>query len=96
MDPITRIVIRHEKTTTGYSELIARVDVSGELVLDGCDAGASVEETTGDWDYEYWVTVSPLFKDTVLLHLIKERFNSVHEMSEWLGSLGIPSKFMSY
>lgn len=96
MEPITRLIIRHEKTTSGYSELIARIDSSGALVLDGCDAGVSIEDATGDWDYEYWITVSPLFKDSVLLHLIKERFNSVNEMNEWLESLGIPRKFMSY
>ena len=96
MDPITRVVIRHEKIATGYSELIAKIDTSGELVLDGCDAGASVEDETGDWDYEYWITVPALFKDTILLHLIKDHFNSVHEMKTWLESLGIPCNFTSY
>lgn len=30
----------------------------GALRLSGVDSGPSVERTYGDWDYEYWATIS--------------------------------------
>jgi hypothetical protein len=33
-----------------------------------------VERMRGDWDYEYSVTVPATWKDTALLHLVKNRF----------------------
>lgn len=92
----TELLIRHEKFDDGYSELLVRIDPDGDLVLDGCDAGELARETFGDWDYEYWLTVPAEWKNTLLLHLVKERFSSVHDMQEWLEKREIPSKFTSY
>lgn len=92
----TELLIRHEKFDDGYRELLVRIDSDGDLVLDGCDAGELARETFGDWDYEYWLTVPAEWKDTLLLHLVKERFSSVHDMQEWLEKREIPGKFTSY
>lgn len=92
----TELLIRHEKFDDGYSELLVRIGPGGELVLDGCDAGEDVRQHFGDWDYEYWLTIPAESKDTLLLHLVKERFSSVHDMQEWLEKREIPGKFTSY
>ena len=39
------------------STLTAGFNDEGELVLEGYDIGAFVEEVWGDSDYEYWLTV---------------------------------------
>ena len=35
-------------------------------------------------------------KPSIMLHLIKDRFSSVHEIEKWLDQLEIPSEFSSY
>lgn len=90
------LLIRRETFDDGYSELFVRISPDGELVLDGCDAGERARETFGDWDFEYWLTVSQEWKDTVLLYLVKERFTSAHDMETWLEERKISGKFTSY
>lgn len=96
MKPITQLEIRDEKARGGYSTLLAKIDDHGALVLEGCDAGKDMEKFFGDGDFEYWLTIPAEFKDTVLLHLIKERFTSAHDMRAWLEQKGIPCEFTSY
>ena len=96
MKPIKKIIIKYIKYKDGYSDLFAEISEKGDLVVDGCDAGELVEEMFGDWDYEYWLTIPEKFKDTIMLHLIKDRFSSVHEIEKWLDQLEIPSEFSSY
>lgn len=94
--PTTELVIRYEKQEDGYSELLVKINENGDLVLDGCDAGEEVRRSFGDWDYEYWLTVPNAFKETLLLHLVKDRFTSVNDMRSWLNERGIPSEFTSF
>lgn len=69
---------------------------NGDLVLEGCDNGETVREFWGDFDYEYWITIKADYKDTVLLHLIKEKFDSETAFKKWLDEKNIPWDFMSY
>ena len=96
MKPINEIRIRYEETDDGYSDLRAKINESGDLVLDGCDAGSEIERRFGDWDYEYWLTIPKEYRNTVLLHLIKDRFSSVHDLEVWLKERSIPAEFNSY
>ena len=73
-----------------------RIEGPGDLVLDGADAGPAVEEFWGDWDYEYSLTVPAAWKDTVLLHLMKERFTETTPFQEWCEARGIPAEFFSW
>ena len=96
-----KVQIRYERFERGYSELAAYIDAKGALVLDGCDAGGSVKSFSGDWDYEYTLTVPAAHRDRVLLQLVKEKVlsdekASVHTFKEWLQALGIASTFWSY
>ena len=96
MEPINKLIIRDDKTSDGYSEIIAKIDDHGNLVLEGVDGGKDVDKFFGDSDYEYWLTVPKDFKDTALLYLIKERFPSVHDLKSWLEEKQIPCNYTSY
>jgi hypothetical protein len=96
-----KVQIRYERFERGYRELAAYVDAGGALVLDGCDAGDDVRRWSGDWDYEYTLTVPAAHRDRVLLQLVKEKVlsddkASVHTFKEWLQAHNIESTFWSY
>lgn len=80
----------------GKSYLDAIINESGDLVLEGCDNGDYVKQVWGDFDYEYWVTVKSDYKNTVLLHLIQQNFDSETKFQEWLKEKDIPFEFNSY
>ena len=96
-----KVQIRYERFERGYRELEAYVDAKGALVLDGCDAGDDVKRWSGDWDFEYMLTVPAAHRDRVLLQLVKEKVLSddkvsVHTFKAWLQAHGIESTFWSY
>jgi hypothetical protein len=97
-NPVYRsLVIRREKFAEGgYSELLVKIDDNGDLVLDAADAGESVRSIVGDWDYEYSETVPAQWKDTMLLHLIKERFTSTSEFGQWCKARNVSASFWSW
>ena len=76
--------------------LTARIDTDGDLILDGYDSGALVEEVWGSDDYEYSLSVKAEYKDTILLNLIKERFKHDAEFRSWLEEKQIPSEFWTF
>ena len=90
------ITLRREQSDTGISELKAQINAQGDLVFAGYDSGPQVERYLGDWDFEYWVTVPAAYKDTLLLHLLRDRFQSVHEVRAWLDSLSVPHSTVSF
>jgi hypothetical protein len=95
-DPLNQLVIKSEVYGEERTDLKLIIEPDGTLVMDGCDSGPRVEEAWGDSDYEYWVKVAPQWKDTVLMRLIAERFNTSSEFMEWLKNKGIPYDFDSY
>jgi hypothetical protein len=101
LDLPDKVQIRYQRFERGYSDLGAYVDANGALVLDGCDAGGGVKGFSGDWDYEYTLTVPAAHRDRVLLQLVKEKVlsddnASLHAFREWLQAHGIESTFWSY
>jgi len=76
--------------------LIAEIKDNGDLVLSGYDCGQSVKELLGDFDHEYWLTVKAENLFSVLLYLIKDRFKSDTEFSEWLNEKNIHFNFSSF
>jgi hypothetical protein len=62
MKPIKKVVIKDEKHKDGYSELLVKITKKGDFAIDGCDAGELAEEMFGDWDYEYWLTISKMIR----------------------------------
>ena len=96
MEPINKLIMRDDMNSGGYSYLVAQIDEHGNLVLEGVDGGKDVEKFLGDSDYEYWLTIPQEFKEAALLHLIKERFSSVHDLKAWLEEKQIPCNYTSY
>ena len=81
--------------------LDAQINETGDLVLEGYDIGGIVENFWGNDDYEYWLTVAGEFKDSLLLLLIKDAFDSGHfenssGFREWLDKKGVPNDFSSW
>ena len=95
-EPIKEIELMREVADRDKRFLDAKIDDAGNLVLEGFDIGDSVEEFWGDSDYEYWLTLSQEWKDTVLLLLIKERFKLSSDFQTWLESNEVPYKFESW
>lgn len=93
---INRIKLREIEIQGGKSYLDAEIRENGDLVLDGCDNGEFIKKMWGDFDYEYWVTVKSDYKDTVLLNLIQQNFDSESKFMGWLKEREIPCEFMSY
>lgn len=83
------------------TRLDASIDGTSSLVVRGEDTGPSVQMVWGTSHYDYWLKVEGGFKDSVLLWLLKERFNggngfrSDAEFREWLLQKGIPCSFGS-
>ena len=59
-----------------------RID-DGQLVLEGVDAGKFVGDVWGTEDYEFSETVPAAWRDTVLLHLMAERFDKTSDFKKW-------------
>jgi hypothetical protein len=78
------------------SYLDVGIDDEGNLVMEGVDGGPAVEEFWGDNDYEYWQTVPAAWKDTVLLYLMKERFEGTTPFGKWCEERGIPTEFANW
>jgi hypothetical protein len=96
MQPIKEIIIYDDKTVDGYNVLTAKIGDNGDFILEGIDAGKDIENFFGDSDYEYWLTISKDFKETILLRLIKERFSSMRDMKAWLEEKEVPFDLTSY
>jgi hypothetical protein len=88
--PIKELAIRHEDRVNSYSFLDVLINEQGDLRLDGVDGSPMLEKSWGDFDYEFSWTVPAEWKDTVLLHLMKERFPKESEFSGWCEERGIP------
>ena len=85
--------------TQGENEhhtLTAEINEKGDLVLAGYDSGDSVKERFGDFDFEYWTIVNSNQVLEVLLHLLKERFQTSGEFKEWLDKKKLSYETISF
>ena len=69
--------------------LSASINEHGDLVLEGQDLGAGVEEYWGDSDYEYWVVVPSAKKFMVFLLLTQYAFKNIGELIKWLDKIEV-------
>jgi hypothetical protein len=92
-----RITLKDE--TWGENEqhrIEAYINNVGDLVIEGYEAGDSIKKHYGDFDFEYWHTVELKDVHTVLLYLIKDRFDSAHDYLEWLKEKKINFESVSF
>lgn len=90
------LTIRDERRDDGSSVLRVKIEDDGTLTLEGYESGDAIKRTFGDFDYEYWLRVKPEFKDAVLLHLVRERFDLSSMFEQWLDDHGIPTDLQSF
>lgn len=90
MTKITEIAIE----SNAARELKATVAANGDLELVGREAFESQDlgdqESRYAGDLRYVLAVPAEFKDSVLLHLIADRFETETEFVAWLREKGIP------
>lgn len=79
-----------------HQKLEALINDRGDLVLEGYEAGDSVREYHDDFDFEYWHTVNVKDVHTLLLLLIKDRFDNVTDYLNWLEEKGIEYESVSF
>lgn len=96
MDTLAKVSLRNERGPGFTSTLDAYIEINGDLLLDGCNAGASTKAQFDDYDYEYTRRVRAQHLPLVLLELIKDRFDSDVSFAEWLTSKNIPDEFESW
>ena len=89
---IKKITLWERKTETDRGGLEAVITDEGDLKLENHDGGKIVGEFFGGSDLESWVLVDKDYKDTIMLWLIKERFDSDDAFKKWLDEKKIPNK----
>ena len=94
--PIRELVIRKERLRNGDHELVVRIDHRGQLALHGSDSGKFVSEVWGADDYDFEQAAQAEFRDTVLLHLMAERFSKTSDFRAWCDARGIPTQFCAW
>ena len=93
---IRKIVLRERRTEKDVSILVAKIDDHDDLILEGHDVGEAPKKFWGDSDYEYYRVIKKDYKDTILLWLIKERFDTDSDFKLWLDEKGIPNQFWNW
>lgn len=77
-----------------------QITEEGKLLFSGQDLGEVPRQVYGDSDYEYWLTLSPVEKDQLLLALIQDQYSGddlvISKLRKYLESKGINYKFNSY
>lgn len=94
--PIKKPVIRAKDFKGGYSRLSVEINKQGQIVIEGHDIGGLIPKMLYRDDYEFSWSVPADWKDTVLLHLVKDRFAKESEFPVWCKERGIPTKFSSW
>jgi hypothetical protein len=95
-EPMRELIIRSVSGENIATLTTVRVNDRGDLVFEGSDTGATVEQFCGGTDYDFTLTVPAAWKDTMLLHLIKDRFADTAPLREWCTERGIPCQFDSW
>jgi len=90
--PIERILLWERKTDNYSGCLDAFVADNGDLEMSGFHAGDGVKDFFNREDYEYSVTVPKEYKNTVLLWLVKEKFDNDLDFKKWLDKKAIPNE----
>ena len=93
---INEITIWDEDRGDNNYALWGKIEENGDLKIIGNDIGSGVKAWWGDIDYEYWYIIDKDWKDTLLLHLLAEKFTLDNTPQPWLDTKQIPYKFGSY
>lgn len=96
ISPITKIILKDENISGTHISVFVNISDKGDLIIDGCDFGEAPKKFWGDSDYEYITTIKKGYKDTVLLLLIKDKFNDSSDFRAWLEVNHIPNEYFTW
>ena len=65
-----KVKLFEEKGVTSI-KIEVEIHDSGDLSINGLDIGKAPQESFGDSDYEYWLTISKNYKDIILAALVE-------------------------
>lgn len=94
--PFQKLVLSEYRDEKGSSERMARITELGDLQVEGYDAGELPQKAWGHEDYEFTLRVDAKFKDSLLLLLIRERFQDSAHFLDWLKLNKIPYDFSAW
>jgi hypothetical protein len=100
------VVLREERSGSDYRYLGASYNKDGDLIIEGQDLGALVEENWGSGEYEWTLTISkadlPLLANALgikkgILNELKNKFNGVdsNRLEQFLKENNVPTTFWS-
>ena len=90
MEKIDGIIIcKSDDGKDSQSETVVIGD-NGDVCADVIDRGELVMKCFGFSEHRDWYAVSKEWKDTLLLLLIKDRFERVYDFRDWLKEKEIP------
>jgi hypothetical protein len=93
---INEIEITKTDNKEVYVRIYCKIEYNGNIKYKSYTVGGITKDYIGHDDYEVEVEVKNEYKDTVLLKLIADRFNSESEFMNWLGEQKIPYSFISW
>lgn len=89
MDKLLDITLFEIKDDNGCRRDLVHVRDDGSLNFDSFDFGTVSDDMWGG-DFEYSLDIDAMWKDTIILLLIKDRFSAIKDFREWANSKGIP------
>ena len=90
---ITKIEIVKTENDQSSTILSAKISDDGDLIIDDYFIGKFAQEVYDHDDSESFVKVKKDFKNTLLLLLLKERFQANSELRDWLSLNNVPYDF---
>lgn len=88
-EKINKIMLKEEKSDHSSHDVQAYINGSSGVSVDYYDLSPTAKSSYGGSDYEYIVSVDREYKDTLLLHLISEKFTDPQEFGMWCYEKGI-------
>lgn len=92
---ITNLRIGRVQKSGYHGSIDITIKENGDLDMGLFEYGELVEKYKGG-DYEYDLIVEKDYKDSMLLYLIKERFQDISGFKKWLEDHDIPPTETSY
>jgi len=93
MDKITSILIDKRENDRGVTRLSSEISDDGNLIINDYFIGPAAQEFYGHDDVDSFVKIKKIHKDSLLLLLLRDRFEKISELREWLDSAGVPYDF---
>jgi hypothetical protein len=93
---IKKIKLKDENIGNTHVSVNVYISDNEDLVIDAYDFGEAPKKVFGDSSYEFISTIKKGYKDTILLLLIKEKFEDNLDIRKWLEKKNIPIEHFTW